>query len=175
MIRGLARHRRSLVTGAALLLWGLARPAAALDPHKSPTQYSRTVWTQEHGLPQDTIRAIAQTTDGYLWLGTDEGLARFDGYEFTVFSKANGDLPANSITALAAAADGSLWIGTSNGLALYRDGQFRTYTTKSGLPDDAITSLYTDHAGTLWIVAGVNLSRFQGGRFTNFRPARTSR
>lgn len=126
-------------------------------------------------MPQDTIRAIAQTADGYLWLGTDEGLARFDGYEFTIFSKTDGGLPANSITALAAAADGSLWIGTSNGLALYRGGQFRTYTTKSGLPDDAITSLYTDHAGTLWIVAGVNLSRFQGGAFTNFPPVRTSR
>jgi signal transduction histidine kinase/streptogramin lyase len=152
------------------LLCGLARPAAALDPHKSPTQYSLTVWTQEHGLPQDTIRAIAQTADGYLWLGTDEGLARFDGYEFTIFNKANGDLPANSITALAAAADGSLWVGTSSGLTQYRDGLFHTYTTKSGLPDNAITGLYTDHAGTLWIVAGIHLSRFQSGAFTSFSP-----
>jgi len=61
-------------------------------------------WTQEQGLPQDTIRAIAQTADGYLWLGTDEGLARFDGYEFVIFSKDNGDLPSNSITALSAGA-----------------------------------------------------------------------
>ena len=115
-------------------------PALALDPHKALTQYSRTTWTQMQGLPQDTIRAIAQTTDGYLWLGTDEGLARFDGYEFVMFHKANGDLPSNSITALAPAADGGLWIGTSNGLVHYRDKQFRTYTTKDGLPDDG------DHA-----------------------------
>ena len=125
------------------MLLCLCLPVAhALNPQKSLTQYSRTVWTQEHGLPQDTIRAIAQTTDGYLWLGTDEGLARFDGYDFTIFNKANGDLPSNSITALAAAGDGSLWIGTSNGLTCIATGRFRTYTTKDGLPDDAITALY---------------------------------
>ena len=66
---------------AAVLLCACLRDAQALDPHKTLTQYSRKVWTQEHGLPQDTIRAITQTADGYLWLGTDEGLARFDGYE----------------------------------------------------------------------------------------------
>ena len=77
MSRGLSRF------GLVCLL---ASPVWALDPHKALTQYSRTVWTQEHGLPQDTIRAIVQTTDGYLWLGTDEGLARFDGYDFVVFN-----------------------------------------------------------------------------------------
>ena len=142
----------------------------ALDPHKSLTQYSRSVWTQEDGLPQDTIRTVAQTTDGYLWIGTDEGLARFDGYEFTTFNKIHGGLPANSITALAAAADGSLWVGTPNGLAVYRDGRFRTYTTRDGLADNSITNLTIDHAGVLWIVAGISLSRFQNGRFTNFNP-----
>jgi signal transduction histidine kinase/ligand-binding sensor domain-containing protein len=153
-----------------VLLCGGPRPARALDPHKSLTQYSRTVWTQREGLPQDTIRAIAQTTDGYLWLGTDEGLARFDGYDFAIFDKANGDLPANSITALAATADGALWIGTSNGLTLYRDKQFRTYTTQQGLPDNSVLALYEDHQDTLWVVAGAYLSRFQGGKFTNYAP-----
>src|SRR6185436_15465024 len=104
--------------------------ALALNPAKNLTQYTRTIWTQEHGLPQDTIRAMEQTKDGYLWLGTDEGLARFDGYEFVVFDKGPGELPDNSITALSAAADGSLWIGTQNGLAHYRNGKFRTYTVK---------------------------------------------
>ncbi|HUA63747.1 MAG TPA: two-component regulator propeller domain-containing protein [Verrucomicrobiae bacterium] len=148
-----------------------ASGAYALDPHKGLTQYSRTVWIQgDQGLPQDTIRAIVQTSDGYLWVGTDEGLARFDGYEFTPFRKGKTDLPSNSINALAAATDGTLWVGTSSGLTSYRDGRFHTYTTKQGLPDDAITNLYTDHAGTLWIVAGQYLSRFQNGRFTNYAP-----
>jgi signal transduction histidine kinase/ligand-binding sensor domain-containing protein len=157
--------------GVAVVLWVVAcSPASALDPRKSLTQYSRSLWTQQDGLPQDTVRAIAQTSDGYLWLGTDEGLARFDGYEFVSFSKANGDLPANSITALAATADGSLWIGTTNGLAQYRDRRFRIFTVKQGLPDNSITSLYADHAGQLWLVAGLYLSRYQNGQFTNYKP-----
>ena len=81
---------------AALVFSLFPQCAHALDPRKSLTQYSRQVWTQQDGLPQDTIRAIAQTTDGYLWVGTDEGLARFDGYEFVVFDKSKGDLPGNS-------------------------------------------------------------------------------
>ena len=152
------------------MLCAAARYGWALDPYRSLTQYSRTVWTQADGLPQDTIRAITQTADGYLWLGTEEGLARFDGYEFTTFDKRDGDLPSNYITALAATADGALWIGTAAGLTEYRDKRFRTFTTRDGLPDNAITGLYADHAGVLWIVAGVGLSRFENGRFTNHAP-----
>ena len=92
-------------------------PALGLDPAKTLTQYSSAVWTQQQGLPQDAIRAIAQTTDGYLWLGTDEGLARFDGYDFVVFRKGGSGLISNSITSLAAGADRSLWIGTPRGLS----------------------------------------------------------
>ena len=158
---------RGLFCGAVLLA---ASSAFALDPHKGLTQYSRTTWTQQQELPQDTVRAIVQTADGYLWVGTDEGLARFDGYDFTTFRKDSGDLPSNSITALAATPDGALWIGTPNGLTQYRDKRFHTYTIKSGLPDDAITWLYPDHRGALWIVAGEYLSRFADGRFINFAP-----
>jgi signal transduction histidine kinase/streptogramin lyase len=150
----------------------LVPQAWALDPHKTLTQYSRHVWGQQDGLPQDTVKSITQTSDGYLWLGTDEGLARFDGFDFTVFSRPTTDLPANSITALAASPmpDGSLWIGTANGLAQYRDKRFHTYTTNDGLPDNNITALYSDHAGTLWIIAGGNLCRMQAGKFTTFAP-----
>jgi signal transduction histidine kinase/ligand-binding sensor domain-containing protein len=154
----------------AAILCAAATAAWALDPHRSLTQYSRKVWTQAEGLPQDTVRAIAQTVDGYLWLGTEEGLARFDGYEFTNFDKRDGGLPSNYVTALAATADGALWIGTAAGLTEYRDKRFRTFTTKDGLPDNAIVSLYADHAGALWIVAGVWLSRLENGRFTNYAP-----
>ncbi len=141
---------------------------AALNPSKALTQYSITLWTQEQGLPQNTISAIAQTADGYLWLGTDEGLARFDGYEFVVFSRDTGKLPSNSILALAASPDGALWIGTPNGLTEYHNRTFRTYTQKDGLPGDSVSSLFVDHAGILWVVAGGNLSRFDGSKFTNY-------
>src|ERR1700742_3459899 len=113
-----------------MALCGWCDPAFALDPNRALSQYTRTVWTQEHGLPQDTVRAIAQTKDGYLWLGTDEGLAQFDGYDFVVFNKENGALPSNSVGALWAAKDGSLWIGTLGGLTRYRNGKFTTFTKK---------------------------------------------
>ena len=138
----------------------------ALDPHKTLTQYSRHQWGQQDGLPQDTVKSITQTADGYLWVATDEGLARFDGFEFTVFSKPAANLPANSITALAASPDGALWIGTANGLGEYTGGRFRIYTIKDGLPDNDIRDLYSDHSGTLWMVSGVDVCRFQNGKFT---------
>ena len=154
------------------LLFGASRYALALDPKKDLTQYTRTVWTQEQGLPQDTIRAIVQSSDGYLWLGTDEGLARFDGYEFVVFNKDRGDLPDNSVTALAAADDGALWIGTADGLVCYRNKSFRTYTARDGLPDDGVSYLLAAQDGSLWVVAGVYVSRFQAGRFTTYAPGK---
>lgn len=158
---------------AAMLLCGLcARDLAALDPRKKLTQYSRTMWTQERGLPQDTIRTITQTRDGYLWLGTDEGLARFDGYDFLVYDKASGAIPDNSVTALSAAQDGSLWIGTQRGLTHHAEGRFVTYTRRDGLPDDSILALCADRSGAMWIVAGVALVRFEGGRFTTFSPGK---
>src|SRR5579872_2535423 len=99
---------------ALFILGRCALNAYALSPGKALTQYSVTVWSQQQGLPQDTIRAITQTSDGFLWLGTDEGLARFDGYEFVAFGKDQGGLPSNSVNVLAAGPDGALWIGTPN-------------------------------------------------------------
>lgn len=163
-----------LRTGTSLVLFGIlcSSPVAALDPQKALTQYSSSVWSQEQGLPQDAVRAIAQTTDGYLWLGTDEGLARFDGYEFVSFNRERAAPPSSSISALAADPDGSLWIGSRSGLTHYKNGQFRTYTRKEGLIDTLVSDLFVDHAGVLWIVAGGNLSRFDGTRFTNFARER---
>ena len=160
--------------GVLFVLLGVLHPTpvAALNPQKALTQYSASVWTQQQGLPQDAVRAIAQTTDGYLWVGTDEGLARFDGYEFVFFNRERGAPASNSISALAAGKDGSLWIGSRSGLTRYRDGQFKTYTAKDGLVGNLVSDLFVDHAGVLWIVAGGNLSRFDGDRFTNFARER---
>ena len=151
-----------------LLLCGWLSSAYALSPSKAITQYSITAWSQEDGLPQNTIRAITQTTDGFLWVGTEEGLARFDGYEFVAFGRDQGQLPSNSVTALAAGQDGSLWIGTSDGVTQFSHQRFRTFTEKDGLPANRVSALFVDHAGVVWIVAGGNLSRFDGSHFTNF-------
>ena len=151
-------------------LGALVQPLCALNPRRALTQYTRTVWTQQHGLPQDTVRAIAQTKDGYLWLGTDEGLAQFDGYDFVVFNKENGALPSNSVGTLWAAKDGSLWIGTLGGLTRYRNGKFTTFTKKDGLSDTSISSITEDPSGAIWVVAGVYVNRFWNGKFINYSP-----
>lgn len=145
--------------------------AVALDPSKSLTQYTRTVWTQAQGLPQDTVRAIAQTPDGYLWLGTNEGLARFDGYEFTTFTKDRVALPTSPISTLLAARNGDLWIGTTAGLGLYSNGQFRTFTDQDGVPSGSVTSIAEDVDGAVWMAAGGRLVRREGGKFVAYAQA----
>ena len=140
----------------------------ALDPHRLPTQYARAIWTEAQGLPQDYIQAIAQTSDGYLWLGTNEGLTRFDGYDFVTFTKEMGALPSNTVTVLAAGADGTLWIGTANGLSRYSNQRFTVFTMSDGLPDKSVASICQDHNGTVWLALGSNLASFANGKFTNY-------
>ena len=152
--------------GVIAVLGSLPWQSLALSPNKALTQYTQTAWTQAEGLPQDTIRAITQTPDGYLWLGTNEGLARFDGYEFVTFNKGDGSLPSNSVRALRAGRGGVLWIGTAGGLTRYANGRFTTYGAKDGLPERAITSLAEDDAGVLWMAYGGQLARFENGQFT---------
>lgn len=156
----------------SLLVWLTANSLFALDPAKAISQYSRALWTHQQGLPQDRVRAIAQTQDGFLWLGTDEGLVRFNGYEFTIYNKERDRLSSNSIGSLAAGTDGSLWIGTPEGLIQRKDNQFRAFTTKDGLPADAVEKLFVDSRGTLWVVAGGILSKLEGQHFVNFMPGR---
>jgi ligand-binding sensor domain-containing protein len=99
-----------------LCLWLCALPVRALDPQKAITQLVHTSWTEREGAP-GSIWALAQTTDGYLWLGTASGLYRFDGARFTRFEPAAGEeLPGTSIGALCATRDGSLWIASAPGL-----------------------------------------------------------
>jgi signal transduction histidine kinase/ligand-binding sensor domain-containing protein len=167
MKSGLLRGFVNLVLSAACL-----QQANALNPRKSFTQYSRTLWNQQQGLPQDTITAVTQTANGYLWLGTDEGLVQFDGYDFTVLNVATGHLPSNSIKALAVGTDDSLWVGTSNGLVRLTDKKIQLYTTANGLPNNAIDELCVDHAGNLWIAASGALARFDGKNFSAFLPGK---
>ena len=98
---------------AFLCLW-MTAAAAALDPSKPVQQYVHKSWTSLDGLPQNSVLAILQTHDGYLWFGTEEGLARFNGNHFTVFSKDNTPaFRSNDISALLEdGRDKSIWIGT---------------------------------------------------------------
>src|SRR5436309_7677431 len=106
------------------------RPALALDPTRLISQYKLDFWQREQGLPQNFVRAMAQSRDGYLWLGTEEGLIRFDGVRFATFNNRNTpEIKHNLVLALCVDRSGRLWIGTSDGLNLYQDGRFTRYTT----------------------------------------------
>ncbi len=115
--------------------------ALSADSRSSPTEYRIDVWQTPDGLPGNTVTAIQQTPDGYLWIGTLNGLARFDGLRFQVFGEASA-LPNTRVLCLLAARDGSLWIGTDGGgLVRFRDGAFQALTRKDGLASDTVTSL----------------------------------
>lgn len=121
---------------AALILFVTSAPASALDPSKAITQYLQDIWQTKDGLPQNTITAIAQTPDGYLWLGTREGLIRFDGWRFTVFdSSTTPEITQDQVLSLLADRQGRLWIGTwGGGLVRLEGGRFTRFSTEDGLP-----------------------------------------
>src|ERR1041385_5115544 len=110
----------ALASLAAVLSAADSPPANGAKP--SPAQYLHTVWTTENGLPQNSVNAILQTRDGYLWIGTYGGLVRFDGVKFTVFDASNTEgLKSSRISALFEDREGNLWIGTEyGGLTRYR-------------------------------------------------------
>src|SRR5256885_442941 len=124
--------------------------ALALDPRKAITQYVQNVWQDE--LPQNSIHTIVQTHDGYIWLGTYEGLVRFDGIKFIVYGKRNSnEIKSNDVSALFEDREGNLWIGTENGLTCLKDGKFTSYTIKDGLSHTFVRMIYEDRQDALWI------------------------
>src|SRR6185295_18704289 len=111
-----------------LLLSAVCRSAAALDTALDASQYAHTSWKIREGFVKGAITTIAQTPDGYLWLGTDFGLLRFDGVRAIPWQPPRDQpLPSSYITRLVAARDGTLWIGTLSGLASWKDGTLSQY------------------------------------------------
>ena len=150
-----------------LLLW--SGTALGLDSSRELSQFRHEVWLTENGLPQNTVHSIAQTSDGYIWIGTEEGLARFDGVRFTVFHKHNTvQLKSNYIRTLLADRRGALWIGTAEGLVRLFEGKFTAFTTNEGLPGNTIQAVYEDREGNLWVATATGLGLFKGGTVTTF-------
>ena len=109
--------RLSLAAALVVFLLLPTSPLHALDPSRELTQYAIDVWTTDDGLPANAVHSLAQTSDGYLWIGTQGGLARFDGLTFTIFnSKNSGVLEEDDIDTLLGDSRGNLWIGTFGGL-----------------------------------------------------------
>jgi len=131
------------------------------------SEYSHRIWRAEDGLPRNRIQAIEQTPDGYLWIATSGGLARFDGVRFVVFDSSNTPaLHDDSILSLLPARDGSLWAGTEGGgLVHYRNGAFTSFGVAEGLTNGFVRALAEDDAGTLWVGTDRGFFRMMSGHF----------
>src|ERR1700693_1339511 len=133
-------------------------PAAALDTSKQISQYGHTAWRIEDGVFAGAPNAMAQTTDGYIWIGTQAGLMRFDGVRFVSWRPPEGrELPSSRINSLLGGRDGSLWIGTSAGIARWRNGNLTNYSDATG----SIMAILEDRTGTIWI------ARFLGEKLSD--------
>ena len=139
---------RALVVLGTLyvLLW--CPDAPALNPSLDISQYAHTAWTSRDGFMHGAVNAIAQTPDGYLWLGTQSGVVRFDGVRAVPLPLLPGQqFPSTSVGALLAARDGTLWIGTLDGLVSWKNGQLTAYPA---LARRTVLALVQDRAGTVW-------------------------
>jgi ligand-binding sensor domain-containing protein/signal transduction histidine kinase/DNA-binding response OmpR family regulator len=149
------KRRRFLLFLCGFCILLVPRFLFSLDPDKKITQYVQDRWQIEQGLPQNSASCITQTTDGYLWIGTEEGLVRYDGVRFEVFGKSRVEqLPDNKINALCQDRSGTLWIGgNSGGLTVLKDGKFSKYTVADdkGLSQSRIWCILEDRQGRLWI------------------------
>jgi len=133
-------------------------PIVALDSNRQISQYGHTAWRTEDGVFAGTPNVMAQTTDGYIWIGTQAGLMRFDGVRFVSWRPPEGsELPSSRIISLLGGQDGSLWIGTGMGLVRWRNGNLTNYRDVAG----SIMAILEDRAGTIW-VARANFSDTKG-------------
>ena len=159
-----SQHRMAVVLAAGVLTSLLIAPVHA---QSYPTQYLTTVWQTEQGLPQNSVNALVQDHDGYLWIGTFGGLARFDGERFRVFGSA--DMPGlGSVRILSLYEDrsGVLWIGTAgDGLIRLHHGVATTYAERDGLPSGFISSIRGDAEGNVWINTSGGIARFDGAKW----------
>jgi ligand-binding sensor domain-containing protein/signal transduction histidine kinase len=153
------------LAGAMLYAPSLAQTADGLAAG-GEWSYTAHSWQPQNGLPGETVQAFAQTADGSLWVGTSEGLARFDGERFTVYARENTpQLRENSVFSLLAGRNGRLWIGTEGGgLVEMHQGRFRLYSAVDGLTDGFVRALWEDHAGVLWVATDSGLFRMKGER-----------
>jgi ligand-binding sensor domain-containing protein/signal transduction histidine kinase len=162
---------RLSTTAVLCLTLGIACPTLVLAQSRFDS------WTTENGLPQNSIRDIVQTRDGYLWLATEGGLVRFDGARFVVFDRSVPGFGGQRIGALHEDRHGALWAATYDGMLIrYHAGRFTTYDRKDGLPlagtpAASVARIEEDEAGSLWVTWFGAVTRLAGTDITNFVPA----
>src|SRR5262245_48826060 len=151
---------------AAIVAW-LMSPASsfAATPTLDVSQFGHAAWTAENGFAKGAIYSIAQTPDGYLWLGTEFGLLRFDGVTTTPWPP---DQPiVNEVPSLIAARDGTLWIGMAGGLATGKAGHLTRHAEPSPSRPH-VTTMYEDRNGNLWFAESAGLWQWNQGHPTYY-------
>lgn len=160
------RPRRPLVLACAIAVLCGAANLRALDPATPLNQYGHDAWDGDSGLPQNTVTSILQSRNGYIWLGTQEGLVRFDGVRFAIFDTRNTKAMTDDwVQALCETRDGSLWVGTVTGLARYKDGAFTAFSD-AGLGSAVILALFESRDGALWVGTSRGLARIHAEKVT---------
>jgi signal transduction histidine kinase/ligand-binding sensor domain-containing protein len=145
-----------------VILFVTANSLVALDPALGVSQYLHTSWTQEDGADLPIIQAIVQSADGYLWLGANTGLIRFDGIRFVHWEPPTGEEePSNDIRFLIASSQRGLWIGSAQGISRLDRGRFVAYPAANRWLGGTVVAMLEDHAGRLWMLgqapAGLSL------------------
>ncbi len=150
------------------LVWLLAANDFSTLACASPNFFVRT-WQAEEGLPQNKVTAVVQSHDGYLWVGTYSGLARFDGVRFTVFDENNTpELRSSRVTSLFEGPDDTLWIGDESGqVTQYKDGRFKAVAFHPGSSGPKVYDITSDDAGDVWVLD-------ESGQMTRVRDERVS-
>jgi len=160
----LKRRKLSRLLGALLVLV----PSAGLPQGMVANHfgYARTVWRVSDGLPEDTVQALTESSQGLLWIGTTGGLARFDGTRIEVYGRGMAQpLSVNSIFCVALGKDGSLWAGTEGGgLLRLRGNDLRVYSAADGLTEAFVRSVYEDDRGRIWVGTDDGLFVLEGER-----------
>jgi len=169
------RLRTGLVSGIALLC--LVNAAFGLDPTRRISQYVHDKWGEDKGFLGGRIYAIRQSSDGYLWIGTERGLVRFDGFNFTLIQRpVPNSPPISPVRGLATDASGNLWIRLEGPrMLLYHDGKFEDPYTRFDLQDITFTSIVSDYEGRVILPGlGERTFRYEGGRLETIVGAEQS-
>lgn len=151
----------------------LIEPSYASEAADPLAEYTVLYWTENDGLPSSIISAIAQDSDGYLWLGTNEGVVRFDGTRFVRWNAlSRTPLPERRVMSLLASPDGSLWVGFggSGGVSRIRNLEVTNYDHADGIPEDFVISLTEDRNRIIWAASPSGLYRFGGERWERAGP-----
>lgn len=160
-------------TACAVALALFVLPAGALDPNRQLTQYLKRSWTSDQGLPQNSVQAIAQTSEGFLWLATQEGLARFDGVDFEVHSAATDPaFSVNNVQSLLVSSDGTLWVGTEGGGVVRRTPfGFEALKAPENPRSRSVRCFAEEPQGTVWAGTSGGLLRVSGDRLEEVVPS----